>query len=158
MQLAHLRGNGNFLQNTVNAVAHAEVVRQRFDVDVGGALAQGFADHLVDEFFHRGFLGLVLVDDIHLRGPHLVEFLVGRAPFEQFLESLCADAVDLTQRGENSFACVDLVAHALRNGLGHRLPREHVERVVSQQRDIVVIGGDRQELVAKGDACGQLAP
>ena len=55
LQLAHLRRDRNFLQHAVDAVAHAQVVGQRLDVDVGGTLAQGLADHLIDEFFDRSF-------------------------------------------------------------------------------------------------------
>ena len=51
LEFAHLDGDRHFLQHAINAVADTEVVGERLHVDVGGALAQGLADDLVDEFF-----------------------------------------------------------------------------------------------------------
>ena len=49
-----LRRHGNFVEDAVDAVADAQIVFERLDVDVGGALVDGFADDLVHELDDRG--------------------------------------------------------------------------------------------------------
>ena len=131
------------MQHAVDAVTHAQVVGQRFDMDIRGALAQGFADHLIDEFFDRSLLRLVLVEHVDLFAAAEVDVLFHAAPLEQLFESFRTDAINLPQRGKNSLAGVDLVAHVLRHGLGHSLAGEQIERIVGEQRDRLVVRFDR---------------
>ncbi len=65
LEHAKLRRHGDFVQDAVDAVADAEVVFERLDVDVGGALVDGFADDLVDEF-DDARLGVVAGDVLRL--------------------------------------------------------------------------------------------
>ena len=44
MEDAELRRHGDLVQDAVDAVADAQIVLQRLDVNVGGALDDGFAD------------------------------------------------------------------------------------------------------------------
>ena len=127
-------------------------------MDVGGPLAQGFADDLVDKFFDRGLLRLVLVEHIDLLGPPEVDILLHSAPLEQFLEGLGADAVDLPESREDALAGVKLVTHPLRHSLGHSLAREEVEGVVGQKGQLVALGDNGQQLIAQGDARRQFCP
>ena len=158
LEFAHLDGDGHFLQHAINAVADAKVVGERLHVDVGGALAQGLADDLVDEFFDRRLFRFVLVEDVDLFAATEIDVLLHPTTFEQFLKGFGADPVDLAQGGQNAFARVDFVAYLLRHGFGHRLPCEQVEGIVGQQGDRVVVGLDREQLVAQGDAGRQLGP
>ncbi len=82
-------GHGDFVEDAVDAVADAEIVFERLDVDVRRALGDGFADDLVDELDHAG-LGIV-VRDVE-RGV-LLDALEGAVVLEDFLEDIRADAV-----------------------------------------------------------------
>ena len=54
LQHAQLRRHGDFVQNAVDAVANAQIVLERLDVNVRGALVDRFADDLVDELDDAG--------------------------------------------------------------------------------------------------------
>ena len=43
------------MQNAVDAVANAQIVLERLDVNVGRPLMDGFANDLVNELHDRGF-------------------------------------------------------------------------------------------------------
>ncbi len=73
LKLFQLRRHGHFLQLAVNAVADAEFVLERFEMDVGGAQLDGVLQNLVDEaddgrlvlraFIEIGVLG-IFIDDL----------------------------------------------------------------------------------------------
>ena len=50
MQQPQLRRHRDFVQNAIDPIANAQVVFQRFDMDIGGALDDRFTDDLVYEF------------------------------------------------------------------------------------------------------------
>ena len=58
---AQLRRHRDLVQDAVDAVADAQVVFERLDVNVRRALGDGLADDLVDEL-HDGRLGIVGVE------------------------------------------------------------------------------------------------
>ena len=58
-------GTGVLVQHAVHAIADAQVVFHRFEVDVGGAFLERFPDDLVDELDDAGFL--VAAFEIFLR-------------------------------------------------------------------------------------------
>ena len=71
-----LRGHGHFLEHSVNAVADAQFVFERLEVDVRRAQFNGVAQHLVDEADDGGILGgavqvrvliLAVIDDLERR-------------------------------------------------------------------------------------------
>src|SRR4030095_10343590 len=57
LEAFHLRRHGNLLQNTVDAIADAQFVFKRFEVNVRGAQIDGVAQDLVDEADDRRVLG-----------------------------------------------------------------------------------------------------
>ena len=58
LQQAQLRRHRDFVEDAVDAVANAQIVLERLDVDVGRALVDRFANDLVDKF-HDGRVGIV---------------------------------------------------------------------------------------------------
>ncbi len=127
-----LGGTGTSWQHAVDAVADAQVVLQRLDVDVGGALLERLAEDLVDEVHHRGLL-VVLVQhgDLLL---HVIGTAVAVAAFEQFFKVLRAHAVALVQRFEDAPAGGQPPGDPLAHLVPHRLPGIEIERIVGQQR------------------------
>ncbi len=152
-----LRGNGGFVQDAIGAVADAQVVFERFDVDVGGALVDGGADDLVDEIDDGG-LGVFLIELVGFLGELVVE-LFARATFEDFLECFRTDAVALAQAVEDEFAGGHgPVMGFATERFGDELLAEHVEGVVGQEPDAVLVLPDGENVVAEGEANGELLP
>ena len=56
LEALDLRGHRHFLQHAVDAVADAQLVLERLDVDVGGAQRDRLGQHLVDEADDRRVL------------------------------------------------------------------------------------------------------
>ena len=94
-------GHGGLVEHAVDAVADAEVLAERLEMDVGGALLEALAEDLVHELHHRG-LGIVLVHDVHLLLRAAGDVVL--AALEQFLEGLRADAVGFFEGFEQAAA------------------------------------------------------
>jgi len=80
------------MQHAVDAVADAQVVFQRFDVDIRAAVVMAFPDDLVDEFDDAGFL--VEIAQVADGGPEVfveIELVAG----DEAVEGIGADAVEL---------------------------------------------------------------
>ena len=55
LEHAQLRRHGDFVQNAIDPVPNAQIIFERLDVNIGGALDNRFTDDLVDEFDDRSF-------------------------------------------------------------------------------------------------------
>ena len=91
LQHAQLRRHGHLVQDAVDAVADAQIVFQRLDVDIRGALVDRFADDLVDEFNHARLR--VVIGDV-LRLLALLAAVVGARGLQDLLEGFRAHAVE----------------------------------------------------------------
>ena len=131
LQHLDLRGHGHLVQHAVDAVADAQVVFQRLDVDVGRALVQRLAHDLVDEA-DDGRLGVLLVEDVDLL-LQVERGVVDVAPLEDLVEGRRADAVTGAQRGQDVAARRHAPGDRLLDFLRDDLPRREVERIVGQQ-------------------------
>ncbi len=100
LQHLDLRRHGHFVQHAVDAVADAQVVLQRLDVNIGRAFVERRAHDLVDEADH-GRLGIFLVEDVDF----LLQIegrVVDIAAFQDRVEGFRAHAVAGAQRGEDA--------------------------------------------------------
>ena len=88
----HLRGHWHFLQHAVDAIANAQFILERFEMDVRSAKLNGVPQHLVDEPDDRCVFGravqirvfLVFIND--LKGRFLIQRVDGvRADAEPLL-------------------------------------------------------------------------
>ncbi len=149
-------GDGDFDEFTIDAVADAEVVGEGFDVDVGGALVECFADDLVDEFHDAGFGVFIGVDDVGfvLRVGELV--VVEVAAFEDLFEGIGADAVESAEGFVDAFAGGHAPVEGDVEFLGGGLVGDEVEGVEGGEDEAALVAfafdGDGEEAVFEGDA------
>jgi len=90
LQDSKLWWDSDFVENAIDAIADSQIIFEGFDVDIGGAFHDGFADDLVDEFDHAG-LGIIVGD---VFGFVLVIGAVGSGGGEDFVEGFGPDTVD----------------------------------------------------------------
>ena len=95
LQHLDLSRHGHLVEHAVDAVADAQIVFQRLDVDVSRALLERRAHDLVDET-DDGRLGVVLVEDVDLL-LQVESGIVDLAALEDRLECLRANAITGTQ-------------------------------------------------------------
>ena len=88
------------MQHAVDAVADAQVVLERLDVNIGRALLERGAHDLVDEADH-GRLGVFLVEDVDFL-LQVERRVVDVAALQDRVEGFRADAVAGAQRGEDA--------------------------------------------------------
>ena len=136
-----LRRHRRLVQNAVHAVADAELVLRRLEVNIRRPILERLPDDLVDELDHAGVLialGYFLV---------LVEENIERILLVvlEFLKRLGADAVkflkrllDFAARGQSQ---LDHAAGVELHGIDHR----RVERVADRHLERAVLGVDRQD-------------
>ena len=131
-------GDGCFVENAVDAVADAEVVAEGFKVDVSRSLVETLAEDLIHELHDRG-LGVVLVHHgdflLHAAGEVVL------AAFEEFLESVGADAVGALERFEKAAPGGHDRANGAAPVLGDGLPRGVVKRVESKEPHFATLDG-----------------
>lgn len=84
-----LGGDGNFLEDTVDAIADAEFVFEGFEVDIGGAEFDGVAEDLVDEADDGGVGGGGI--EVGIIGDIVIDHLEGRG-FVEGVDGIGADA------------------------------------------------------------------
>ena len=98
LQQTQLRRDRDFVQNAVDAVANAQIVFERLDVNVGRALDDRFANDLIHEL-HDGRVRIVGVE-IGARFDILQRFerAIG---LEDLVERFRADAVERFHRAQN---------------------------------------------------------
>ena len=152
MQEAQLRRHGHFVQDAVDAVANAQIVLERLDVNVGRALVDRFADDLVDEFYDRRF-GVIGVQ-VGARLDVLKRF-EGAIGLEDFVERFRADAVerfhgaqDLRARDEDPFG-------GLVEELRGELSPGRVKQIVGREHDRVFLDLDRQDVMLENETARQ---
>ena len=73
-----LRRHRRLVQDAVNAVADAQFVLLRFEVNVRGAVLVGFPDDLVDELDDAGFL--VALGDFLVADQQFQRFVLAASP------------------------------------------------------------------------------
>ncbi len=95
---AQLRRHRDLMQNAVDAITNAQIVLERLDVNVGGALDDRFADDLIDEFHDRSFRIVRIQIGAGFRVLQHFERAVG---LENLVECLRAHAVKRFHRAQN---------------------------------------------------------
>ena len=147
-----LRRHRHVLQHAVNAVADAEFVLERFEVNVRGAQLDGVAQHLVDEADDRGVfrravevgvLVAVLVHDLERR------LLVQR------VDGVRADAEALLHLALDGFAGRE---HGLEAQARHRLERVQPlgrEQPAGGDLDVPVDAAQRKQFLLQQHARGE---
>ena len=147
--------DGDFDEPAVDAVADAEVGGEGLDVDIGGALVEGLADDLVDEFYHAGFFVVVVINDVGF----IVSFEaveVEFAAFEDLLEGIGTDTVEAAEGFVNAAAGGHEPVDGDIEFLGDGLAGDEIEGIEGGEVEAfftVFFGdGDGEEAVAEGDA------
>ena len=79
------------MQDSIDPIANAQIVLQRLDVNIGGALDDRFADDLVDEFDDRSFRIVRVEVGAGLRFLQWFESAIG---LENFIKRFRAHAVE----------------------------------------------------------------
>src|ERR1043166_5425050 len=146
-----LRGHRRLVQDAVNAVADAQLILRRLEMDVGRAVLVGFPDHLVDEFDDAGFL--VALGDFLVFADEQFQRLV----FGQFIQSFCAHAVILLER----LLDFDLGRQGKLDRAArvepHRVEHGCVEGIADSHLDCAVAHRCGQDRVLEGDLGGDAA-
>ncbi len=149
-----MRRHGDLVQDAVDAVADAQIVLERLDVDVRRPLVDRFANDLVDEF-DDARLGVIGSDVLRLLALFAI---VGAGRSEDLLEGLRADAVNRLDRADELAARdddpLDLAPGQL---LLRQPPGDGIEDVVGRE-----LGGglgclERQDLVLEDKAAREHA-
>ena len=123
------------MQAAVDAVADAQVVFERFDVDVGGALLEGLAEDGIDEFDDGCFL-VVFVEQVDLF-LHVHEGGVVFAAGEDLLEGIGSDAVKFLDALKDAGARGHAPLDGEVNGLTGGLFGEQIKWIVGDEDDAV---------------------
>ena len=85
------------MQNSVDAITNADIVLERFDVNIGRTLGDRFPDNLINEFNDGGF-GIVRVD---VRcGLAFMQDFETPIGLENFIEGFRAHAVERFHRAQ----------------------------------------------------------
>ena len=90
LQEPHIGGHGHLLQRSIHAVADAQVVFQRLQMNVCGAFPDGFAENLIHETHHGRFF--VVFQNGHFLTQGVMFCLVHFA-LDQFIEARCSHAI-----------------------------------------------------------------
>ena len=138
------------MQNAVNAVADAEFVLLRFEVNVRGALLVSFPDDLVDELDDARLL-IVLCDFFVSR-----EFEIERHLLAHLIEGFRADAIILLEglfdlgfgRERELHGAMSVEAHGVEHG--------GIKRIAYCDLHRAIFHGGRQDVVLEGDLGGNL--
>jgi hypothetical protein len=152
LEALELRGHGHVLQHAVNAVADAELVLERFEMNVRRAQLDGVLQNLVDEADDRGFVlgGLVEVGVLGIIVNDLESFfLVERA------DRVRADAEALFDFALDGFAGGQ---HRLEVQAGHGFQRIEAlggEEAAGGDLDGAVEALERQQFLLQQDAGGK---
>src|SRR5713226_1326491 len=140
-----LRRHRGLVQNAVNAVADAQFVLRRLEMDVGRAVLKRLPDNLIDEFDDARFL-VAFRDLLVLAHEQLDRLVLG-----QFIEGFRADSVILFER------LFDFPARRQREldrGSGvklHGIEHPGIERVADDDLQGVVLKIDRERVVLERD-------
>ena len=141
-----LRRLRHFVQRAVHAVADAEFVFERFEVDVGGFVADRLLHHHFHELDHRRLVGHVfqLADGI-------IGFRLGLLQrFDQVADVLRFLGVVAFQLGIEGVRIADHRMHRLAEDELQRFDALEIQRVPHGQMEHVVLDGDRDDLVGAG--------
>ena len=98
LQKAQLRRHRHFVQNAIDAITNAQIVFERLDMNVRGALDDRLANDLVDEL-HHGSFGVVR-GQVRACFPILQHF-ESTVGFQNLIECFRADAVERFHGAQN---------------------------------------------------------
>ena len=146
LELADLRGDRGVLKHAVDAIADAQVVLVRLDMNIAGPLVQRLQEYLVDQLYDRCLLG-------HLQQVFAVLGGLGNHPeavgAHHLVDGVAADAEvglyelgDLVGRREYRFDLQPCHQPQLVEGV-------QVERVGGGHRQRVVVAPDGNDLLAE---------
>src|SRR6478672_124685 len=146
LQQAQLRWHRDFVQDSIDPIANTQIVLQRLDVNIGGALDNRFTDDLVDEFDDRSFR-IVRVEVG--AGLQLLQWFESAISLENFIKRFRAHAVE---RFHNPQQLGPRHQHPLRlflQKLRHELAAGGIEKIVGRENNRIVLFRDRQNVMLK---------
>ncbi len=140
----------------IDAVADAEIGAERLDVDVRGALVEGFADDLVDELDDGGFLIVVIIDDVGFVFAVFEVIVIEIAAFEDLLESIGTHSVETAEGFVEALAGGHAPIDGQGEFLGGGLAGDEVKGIESAEFQAFMIAlaldGYWKQAVAQGEA------
>jgi hypothetical protein len=152
LQDSKLWWDSDFVENAIDAIADPQIIFEGFDVDIGGAFHDGFADDLVDEFDHAG-LGIIVGD---VFGFVLVIGAVGSGGGEDFVEGFGPDTVDgFDGAKEESAGDDDPIDFAVGELLGGEATGDGIKDIKGGEPDSGFGYGNGEDVVFKNEARGE---
>ena len=152
LQDSKLWWDSDFVENAIDAIANPQIIFEGFDVDIGGAFHDGFADDLVDEFDHAG-LGIIVGD---VFGFVLVIGAVGSGGGEDFVEGFGTDTVDgFDGAKEESAGDDDPIDFAVGELLGGEASGHGIKDIEGGEPDSGSGYGNGENVVFENEARGE---
>src|SRR5438094_5988243 len=146
LQDAQLRRHSDFVQNSIDSIPNSQIVFQRFDVNVGRALENCFANDLVYEF-HYGRLRIVGVELDG--GLTIIQDVQGASGLQDLIESFRPDAIEGFHRTQNLRARHQHPLGRLFQKLRCELAANGIEKIISRQDDRIFLHLDGQNVMLK---------
>ena len=152
LQQAQLRRHRDFVQDAVDAIANAQIVLERLDVNVGRALEDRFANDLVHEFHDRRFR--IVRVQVGARFD-VLQCFERAIRFQDFVERFRADAVERFHRAQNLRARHEHPFGRFLQKLRRELAADRVKQIVGREHDRVFLHLDRQDVMLENEPARQ---
>ena len=140
------------MQNSVDSVPDAQIVFQRFDVNISGALCDGFPNDLVNEFHH----GRLRVVSIQLNcGVSVLEHVHGTSGLQNLIERFRTDSVECFHRAQELRPWHKHPFGRFLQKLSGKLATDGIKKIIRRQHDRVFLRLDRQNVMLKYETARQ---
>ena len=147
-----MRRHRDFVQDSIDSIPDAQVVFQRLDVNISGALRNRFADDLVNEFHH----GRLRIIRIQLNGGLGVLQRIHRTSrLQNLVESFCANAIEGLHCPQQLRPWHQHPFSWFFQELPCKLSSDRIEKIISRQHDRIFLYLDWQNVMLKHETARQ---
>ena len=140
------------MQNAIDPVTNAQIVLQRFDMNIGRALGDRFADDLVHKLYDRRFR---IVGAQVGRGLGILQDFECAIGFKNFVERLGAHAVERFHRAQELGARHQHPLGRLFQKLRSKLAPNRIEKIIRREDDRVFLHCNRQNMMLEDESARQ---